>query len=84
MPRKLRVVKIIDAIICEAIGEALTKRERGILHELVLGLSNKEVGEKLFISDRTVAKHRENIMRKTNSHNIAELIDFAKKSGYLA
>jgi DNA-binding NarL/FixJ family response regulator len=76
--------KTIDDIIALTIGDALTKREKGIIKELAQGLSNKEVGEKLFISDRTVAKHRENIMRKSNSHNIAELIDYAKQAGYLA
>jgi DNA-binding NarL/FixJ family response regulator len=75
--------KGIEDIISESLGTQLTKREKSILIELSQGLSNIEVGEKLFISDRTVAKHRENIMRKSGSNNVAQLINYAKKSGFI-
>lgn len=61
----------------------LTKRERGILLHLTEGLSNIQIGEKLFISDKTVAKHRENIMRKSSTSNIAQLINYAKEAGFI-
>ncbi|MEJ6951231.1 response regulator [Natronospora cellulosivora (SeqCode)] len=42
----------------------LTEREKEVLYELTNGKSNKEIGEKLFISDKTVKTHVSNILRK--------------------
>ena len=61
----------------------LTKRERAILIELLNGLNNKSIAEKLSISVRTVECHRGNIYRKLDSHSIAGLIRYAKKHGYI-
>jgi len=58
----------------------LTIREREILKEIVGGLSSKEISEKLFISKRTVDNHRNSIMAKTGSRNLAGLIQFAQNS----
>ena len=55
----------------------LTKRELEILKFIALGVSNVEIGNKLFISARTVDTHRTNIMRKINANNVAGLIRFA-------
>jgi len=55
----------------------LTKREIEIVKFIALGLSNNEIGSKLFISARTVDTHRTNIMRKINVNNVAGLIRFA-------
>ncbi|MBD79202.1 MAG: DNA-binding response regulator [Crocinitomicaceae bacterium] len=63
--------------------EELTEREIEILRQIAEGLSNKEIGEKLFISHRTVDTHRTNLMRKLNVHNIAGLIKFALKNGII-
>jgi len=57
--------------------EYLTERELEILKLIAEGLSNTQVGEKLFISPRTVDTHRTNIMRKLNVSNIAGLIKIA-------
>lgn len=57
----------------------LTEREIEILKLIAEGLSNKEIGEKLFISHRTVDTHRTNLMRKLEVSNIAGLIRFAIK-----
>ena len=59
----------------------LTEREIEILKLIAEGLSNKEIGEELFISHRTVDTHRTNLMKKLEVHNIAGLIRFAIKSG---
>lgn len=59
----------------------LTKREREILGLIADGFSNKEIGEKLFISHRTVDTHRTNLMKKLDVNNIAGLIGFAIKNG---
>lgn len=74
----------VDDILSDFKDKKITKREKGILQLLVQGLSNIEIGEKLFISDRTVGKHRENIMRKAGCSNVAELIQYAKNAGFIA
>lgn len=52
----------------------LTAREVEILREISKGLTNKEIGDKLFISDRTVNAHRTNIMAKLQAKNAVELV----------
>lgn len=52
----------------------LSKREKEILFKICEGLSNHEIAESLFISKRTVDKHRANLLGKTNSKNTASLI----------
>lgn len=59
----------------------LTEREVDVLKQIAEGLSNKEIGEELFISHRTVDTHRTNLMKKLEVHNIAGLIKFAIKNG---
>ncbi|HEX2922041.1 MAG TPA: response regulator transcription factor [Bacteroidales bacterium] len=58
----------------------LSKREKEILIKICEGLSNQEIAETLFISKRTVDKHRANLLGKTNSKNTASLILFAIKN----
>jgi DNA-binding NarL/FixJ family response regulator len=57
--------------------EGLTEREIEIITLIAEGLSNKEIGEKLFISHRTVDTHRTNLMTKLNLHNVAGIVRFA-------
>jgi len=61
--------------------EILTERETEILKLIAAGFSNKEVGDKLFISHRTVDTHRTNLMKKLSVNNIAGLISYAIKNG---
>ncbi|MBU1367937.1 MAG: response regulator transcription factor [Bacteroidetes bacterium] len=61
----------------------LTEREIEILKWIADGLSNKEIGEKLFISHRTVDTHRTNLMKKLEVNNIAGLIRYALKNGFV-
>ena len=55
----------------------LSRREKEILVKICEGLSNQEIAETLFISKRTVDKHRANLLGKTSSKNTASLILFA-------
>jgi DNA-binding NarL/FixJ family response regulator len=61
----------------------LTEREIEILKMIAEGLSNKEIGDKLFISHRTVDTHRTNLMKKLEVNNIAGLIRYAMKNGFI-
>ena len=45
------------------------------------GLSNQEIADKLFISKRTVDKHRANILEKTGCRNTASLVVYAIRQG---
>lgn len=57
--------------------ETLTQREREVLKLIAEGYKNKEVAEALFISPKTVEKHRSSLMDKLDLHNIAALTAFA-------
>lgn len=64
----------------EVKSSSLSKREKEILLKICEGLSNHEIADALFISKRTVDKHRANLLAKTNSKNTASLILFAIKN----
>jgi DNA-binding NarL/FixJ family response regulator len=60
----------------------LTVREKEILGLLCKELSNIEIGERLFISPRTVEGHRNNLLQKTGCRNTAGLVIFAIKNNF--
>jgi two-component system response regulator NreC len=64
-------------------GKDLTSREQEVLTHLAEGESNEEIAEALVISPKTVARHRENIMRKLNLHSRAELVRYAIRKGII-
>lgn len=55
----------------------VTAREQEILQFIVDGYTSKEIGQKLYISPRTVDTHRANLMQKLELKNIAELVRYA-------
>jgi DNA-binding NarL/FixJ family response regulator len=57
----------------------LTKREMEILEQLVTGETYQAIGDKLFISSKTVRKHIENIYGKLQAHNKVEAIEIARR-----
>lgn len=57
--------------------ELLTSREREVLNLIAKEYSNKQIADKLFISERTVETHRKNIFRKTNTTTLVGLIKYA-------
>ncbi|WP_020603414.1 response regulator [Spirosoma spitsbergense] len=59
----------------------LTPTEIKIIKLIRLGLSNPEIGHKLFIAVETVKSHRKNIYRKLAITNLSELINFAIEYG---
>ena len=63
--------------------DTLTQREREILKLIAEGYKNKEIAEQLFISLKTVEKHRSNLMRKLDLHNTAALTAFAMEKGII-
>lgn len=61
----------------------LTEREQEVLSKLADGANNEQIAEVLFISPKTVERHRENIMRKLNLHSRAELVRYAIRKGII-
>lgn len=59
----------------------LSQREREVLTHVGQGLSSKEIGRVLGISDLTVRKHRENLCRKLGLRSSAELVAYAIRDG---
>jgi two-component system, NarL family, response regulator NreC len=64
--------------------DLLTQREREILKLIAEGYRNKDIAEFLYISVKTVEKHRANLMKKLDLHNIQALTAFALEKGLVA
>ena len=61
--------------------DMLSDREVEILVGICQGLSTQEIADRLFISKRTVDKHRANILEKSGCKNTASLVVYAIKNG---
>ncbi|NTW24897.1 MAG: response regulator transcription factor [Lentimicrobium sp.] len=59
----------------------LSEREEEVLYRICQGLSNQEIADIFNISKRTVDKHRENLLLKTDSKNTAGLVMYAIRQG---
>jgi DNA-binding NarL/FixJ family response regulator len=65
----------------ENLGIELTKREKEVLELICRGYSNQQISEELFISQRTVERHRSSLLYKTDSKNSVSLVVYAIKNG---
>jgi two-component system response regulator NreC len=63
--------------------EVLSDREIQVLERVAEGLTNIEIGQRLGISPKTVARHRERIMDKLDLHSSTQLVKFAIRSGVI-
>lgn len=61
--------------------DSITQREREVLKLVAEGFKNKEIGEMLHVSCKTVEKHRSNIMGKLGIHNVTGLTAYAIDRG---
>lgn len=82
--------EVIKAYIAEERGaetkglwKTVSQREREVLKLVAEGHMNREIASILNISIKTVKKHRSNIMKKTNLHNVAGLTAFAIEKGLI-
>jgi two-component system, NarL family, response regulator NreC len=64
--------------------EALTTREREVLHLAAEGYANAEIGARLFISPRTVEIHRAKAMHKLGLQSYRELLHYALRRGMIS
>ena len=67
----------------EEIINSLTKRELEILGHICKGFTSKDIAEVCFISPRTAAGHRTNLLEKTGCKNTAELVAFGIQNNLL-
>lgn len=63
--------------------QLLSKREIEIMKWLVSGMSSKQIADRMFLSYHTINTHRKNMLRRTNSKNTAELIQYATRFGLI-
>lgn len=61
-------------------NKTLTQRELEVLKLAAVGLTNKEIADKLFISNKTVDCHKNNIVQKLKLKNTAEMVLYAVKN----
>lgn len=88
-----QVVELLQAIRHLSVGResevgsgeshALTEREREIVGLVASGLTNREIGQRLGLSVRTVETHRANVMRKLQLRTTAELARYAVRAGLI-
>lgn len=76
------LMKRLDSSVDEN-EEGLTKREMEVLKLIAEGLFNKEIADKLSISEKTVKNHVSNIFRKINVSDRTQAAVYAIKSGFV-
>jgi two-component system response regulator NreC len=64
--------------------DILSERERQVLELVAEGLSNHDIGKNLALSPKTIARHRERIMKKLSIHSRTELVKFAIRTGLIS
>lgn len=83
--RKYISPRLSDQVFATSAGQekatALTGRECEVLRLIAAGLTNKQIGDRLFISVKTVETHRTRIMHKLKIHTTADLVKYAIKAG---
>ena len=83
-------VTLINSLINSLMNEdesgksSISERESEVLGHIVGGFTNIQIGEKLFISSRTVETHRRNLLQKLEVRNTVELVRYAVTNGLVA
>jgi two-component system response regulator NreC len=67
----------------DAVAEQLTPRELEVLKYIVQGYTNRQIGEELNISVRTVEGHRANLSAKLGLHSRVDLVRYAREHGLI-
>jgi len=72
-------VALAELAVLQSRFDELTPREREVLELVVSGMTNKEIGSKLGISEVTTKMHRGQVMRKMNAASLADLVRMSDK-----
>jgi DNA-binding NarL/FixJ family response regulator len=79
-----RIPAEIAAHLAEHLGdELLTERERDVLQHVASGSRNRDIGERLLISEETVKVHIKHIMEKLGAHDRTEAVTIAVRRGII-
>jgi two-component system, NarL family, response regulator NreC len=70
--------------VVRSLSDTLTVREKEVIKLIAEGRRNREIAGDLYVSVKTVEKHRANLMRKLNLHNTASLTSFAIENSLVA
>jgi PAS domain S-box-containing protein len=68
----------------ERLFERLTARERDVLREVIAGRLNKQIADRLSISEATVKQHRGQVMQKLQARSVPELVRLCQVAGFPA
>lgn len=60
---------------------SLSTRELGVLQQLSLGMSNKQISERMQLSCKTISTYKTRLLLKLNAHNLLDLYDLARRNG---
>ncbi|CFO11703.1 virulence factors transcription regulator [Bordetella pertussis] len=58
----------------------LSNRELTVLQLLAQGMSNKDIADSMFLSNKTVSTYKTRLLQKLNATSLVELIDLAKRN----
>ena len=83
-PENVRSAADAKKIVEERKLELLSDKELVILQMLAKGMSNKTIGDALFISNKTVSSHKTRLMTKVGVATLVDLVDFARRCGIAA
>jgi two-component system, NarL family, response regulator EvgA len=67
----------------QALIQSLSDRELTILQQLASGMSNKEIGDAMLLSNKTVSTYKTRLIEKLNVKSVVYLADFAKRNNLL-
>ena len=84
MGRRHRGTRPEPPVDAPPLPSGLSEREAEVLRCVAEGLSNREIGLRLFISQNTVANHIRTILRKTGCANRTEATTYAHRTGVIA
>ncbi|KJV30794.1 response regulator transcription factor [Pantoea sp. SM3] len=61
----------------------ISDRELSVLISIAKGLTNKQIGEQLMLSEKTISTYKHRLKHKLNAHTLIELIDFARRNNLI-
>ncbi len=82
MQQSIQAPPAQPAVAAAPIPLPLTPAEEKVFWEVIQGYTNKQIGDRLFVSPRTVQTHLSNILSKLELENRSQLIRYAFERGY--
>ncbi|MFB2668643.1 response regulator [Shewanella xiamenensis] len=61
----------------------LSTREMAVLQQLAMGLSNKEIADRMLLSNKTISTYKTRLLEKLNANNLVDLIEITKRNNII-